>query len=160
MCLIAVGLEYAVQRIGFGSKNGALTRNKMTLPGVALARQVNGTNALVAKCCLRDIMLVSSVMVLLGSYCHEVMPARAARIRLDGYSDAEAIEGIFASSLVDVAYVEEITPRGIFVTPDTSVNLNDPADFEWVKSVIQTTLEDYHQNGIRIELEPAEPEQA
>ncbi len=88
------------------------------------------------------------------------MPARAARIRLEGYSDAEAVQDIFASSLVDVAYVDEVTPRGIFVTPDVGVNLNDPADYEWVKSVIQSTLEDHRQHGVRIELEQAESEQA
>jgi hypothetical protein len=86
------------------------------------------------------------------------MPTRGARIRLDGYSDADAIEDIFDSFLVDVAYVDEVTPRGIFVTTDVGVDLNDPADFEWVKSTIQGILERHDQRGVRIELELPEGE--
>jgi hypothetical protein len=69
-----------------------------------------------------------------------------ARMRIGGFRDASIIEDIFASSMVDVAYVDEVTPDAIYVIGDVWIDFDRPEDFAWVKDVIETTLEEY---GVR-----------
>ena len=76
------------------------------------------------------------------------------RIKLTGYSDPDVVTGIFASSLVDVAYVAEVTRHCIFVVTEPDVNLHNASDYEWVKSVIRQVFENEHQ-PITIELDGA-----
>jgi len=82
------------------------------------------------------------------------MPATATHLRLDGYTDSAAVDDAFASSLVDVAYIDEITPEAIFVLPDQagSIDLDNPKDVEWLTDVIVTTLAEYGQSGVRLTL--------
>ena len=76
-----------------------------------------------------------------------------ARIKLVGSRDAKTIEDIFASSMVDVAYIDEVTPDTIYVIGDVGVDFEQSADFVWVKEIIETTLADYDVRNIEITLE-------
>ncbi len=71
-----------------------------------------------------------------------------ARIRLTGFSDASVVESIFASDMVDVAYIDEVTPECIFIYTEPDVNLNNPSDYEWVKSIIKHAFEGTSQSGM------------
>jgi hypothetical protein len=52
------------------------------------------------------------------------------------------VENLFASFLVDVAYIDETTPGAIFVVGGGTVSLADRAGYEWLASVIGQTLTD------------------
>lgn len=73
------------------------------------------------------------------------------RLRLTGYTDAGAVEEAFASRIVDVAYIDAVTPREIFVVADVGIDLGDRRDREWVSDVIRSVLESVGQSGIVIE---------
>jgi hypothetical protein len=75
-----------------------------------------------------------------------------ARIKLVGFGDAKTIEDIFASSMVDVAYIDEVTPDAIYVIGDIGINFERPEDFVWVKEVIEATLAQYNVRNLEITL--------
>jgi len=76
-----------------------------------------------------------------------------ARIKLTGCRDAEFIERLFESNLVNVAYIDETTSDCIYVVSEPDVDMNEPKNYEWVKCVISNALERTTEQGVRIELE-------
>ena len=81
------------------------------------------------------------------------MRTRETRIKLTGYADAGVVEHIFTSSLVDVAYLDEVAEDGIYVVAENQLDLGDPGNLEWITSVIQSTLQSSAQHRITLELE-------
>jgi hypothetical protein len=75
-----------------------------------------------------------------------------ARIRITGFRNAKTIDEIFASSLVDVAYVDEVLPDAIYAISDVGVDLERPEDFAWVKGVIESTLARHGEGPVAITL--------
>jgi hypothetical protein len=73
-------------------------------------------------------------------------------IKLAGYHDAANVEGIFASDLVDVAYVHDVGPDSILIIGDNCIDLADPKDYAWATSLIEGVLRDQGIVGIRMEL--------
>jgi hypothetical protein len=73
------------------------------------------------------------------------------RVKLTSYSDATEVEDLFASSLVDVAYVDDIGPDGIYISGDDCIDLSSPKDYAWVTSLIEGVLRDHGIVGIRME---------
>ncbi len=52
--------------------------------------------------------------------------------------------------LVDIAYIEEIGNDYIIAIPENP-DLSDPAEFEWIKSIIQRVMHDVGETKVRIE---------
>jgi hypothetical protein len=76
------------------------------------------------------------------------------RLKLTGHSSADEVDAVFASSLVDVAYVIETTEAAVFVVADDPAWPTDGADYEWLCSVIKDTLAEYGMLGIELSLLP------
>lgn len=74
------------------------------------------------------------------------------RLKLTGHRSAEEVDAIFASCLVDVAYVVDTTPTAVFVVADDPAWPTDPADYEWLCSIIRETLADHKMNRIEFVL--------
>jgi hypothetical protein len=62
------------------------------------------------------------------------------RLRLAGYRSANEVEEIFASFLVDVAYVVGGTPDALHVVADDPAWPADSEDYNWLCEVIRETL--------------------
>jgi hypothetical protein len=75
-----------------------------------------------------------------------------ARIKIVGFNDANVIKDIFASSMVDVAYIDEVTPDAIYIIGDVGIDFQKPDDFEWIKEVIEDTLAQHDLRNLRITL--------
>ena len=73
-----------------------------------------------------------------------------ARIKIVGFEDAKEIEDVFASCMVDVAYVDEVTTDAIYVTGDVGIDFEKREDFEWVKEVIEVTMA--HEGAEKLEI--------
>ena len=80
--------------------------------------------------------------------------SNAPRLKLTGYQSASQIDSIFASRMVDVAYVDEITDDGIYVIADNPDWPSDSRDFDWLCSAIRETLEQCGVANVRIESAP------
>ena len=78
--------------------------------------------------------------------------SRMTRIKIVGFGDAKAVEDIFGSSMVDVAYVDEVTSDAIYVVGDIGIDFERPGDFAWVKEVIETTLAQHDVRDLGISL--------
>jgi len=76
------------------------------------------------------------------------------QLRLTGHRSAEEVEAVFASSLVDVAYVIEATGDIVSIVADNPEWPVDAADYAWLCSVIKETLADNGINGIELSLAP------
>jgi hypothetical protein len=74
------------------------------------------------------------------------------RIKIVGFEDARTIEDVFASDMVDVAYVDQITPDAIYVIGDVGIDFERPEDFAWVKEAIEATLAQYNVTNLGITL--------
>ena len=79
------------------------------------------------------------------------------RIRLTGFHDAAKVENIFASFLVDVAYVDDIGPDGIDIIGDDCIDLSDSKDYAWATSLIEGVLRDHGIVDIFLELRNEAP---
>lgn len=77
------------------------------------------------------------------------------QLRLTGHRSAEEVEAVFASSLVDVAYVIEAKADAVTIVADDPKWPIDPADYQWLCSVIKETLADNGINGVEISPVPA-----
>lgn len=53
--------------------------------------------------------------------------------------------------LIDIAYVERVSPEEIQIVLDPGMPFDYAKDFEWLKSVIETVLADAGQAAISIE---------
>ncbi len=73
------------------------------------------------------------------------------RLRLTGYTDADAVVDAFGSQLVDVVHVDEVTPEGIFVVADVGIDLGNAQDREWASGLIRSVLDSVGQTGVAIE---------
>ena len=73
-------------------------------------------------------------------------------IKLTGYHDAAKLEEIFASDLVDVAYVDDVGPDSIHIIGDNCIDLSDPKDYAWAASLIEGVLQEHGIVGTRMEL--------
>jgi hypothetical protein len=83
---------------------------------------------------------------------------------LTGHRSGEEVDAVFASSLVDVAYVIEVTPDAVLVVADDPAWPTDQVDYHWLCSVIQETLGAHGIAGVELafvpiggEASPAEP---
>ena len=74
------------------------------------------------------------------------------RIRLTGFHDAAKVESIFASFLVDVAYVNDIGPDDIDIIGDDCIDLSDPKVYAWAASLIEDVLRGHGIVDIAMEL--------
>ena len=54
----------------------------------------------------------------------------AHRLKLNGYRSASEVDSVFASSMVDVAYVDEITDDGIIILADDPKWPADQQDYD------------------------------
>ena len=81
---------------------------------------------------------------------HEGRP----RLKLTGHHSAETVEDIFASSMVDVAYVIEATPDAVLIVADDASWPADREDYDWLCTVIRETLADYGVKGIEMAFVP------
>jgi hypothetical protein len=70
---------------------------------------------------------------------------------LRGFTDADVVERIVDSSLVDVAYIEGISTSEILVKADPTVPLMSPDDYEWLRSVVEEALHQYGESNIIVE---------
>lgn len=52
--------------------------------------------------------------------------------------------------LVDIAYVEEVGGDYILAIPDNP-DLSDPAEFEWLKSIIERVMHDAGEKHVQID---------
>lgn len=77
------------------------------------------------------------------------MSQHRQRIKLTGFRDASVIDAIFASSMVDVAYIDEIVPDAIYVISEDPDNT---ADFTWLREIISQTLKDQGIEGVTIQI--------
>lgn len=75
-----------------------------------------------------------------------------ARIKITGFNEAKVIEDVFASSMVDVAYIDEITTGAIYIVGDVGIDFEKPADFQWIKEVIEDTFAQYNVMKLEITL--------
>jgi hypothetical protein len=73
------------------------------------------------------------------------------RIKLSGYRDADEIAKIFASSMVDIAYVDRVVDDAILAIPDDP-DLDTEASYEWLRTVINEALQSAGISGVSIEL--------
>jgi hypothetical protein len=76
------------------------------------------------------------------------------QLRLTGHRSAELIEGVFESSMVDVAYVIEATDDSVSIVADDPKWPKDAADYQWLCSVIKGTLADNGISGVELSLVP------
>jgi hypothetical protein len=81
---------------------------------------------------------------------HEGRP----RLKLTGHRSAAAVEDIFASSMVDVAYVVEATSEAVLVVADDAAWPADREDYDWLCSIIRQTLAAYGIKGIEMAFVP------
>ena len=73
----------------------------------------------------------------------------SSRIKLTGFADASRIDELFGSLMVDVAYIDHITPDTIYVISD------DPpatADYPWIADIIRHVLAENGVTGVNISL--------
>jgi hypothetical protein len=75
------------------------------------------------------------------------------RLKMIGHTSADAVEAIFASSMVDVAYVVETTNDALYIVADDPKWPANPAEYEWLCSVIQETLGDHGIGRIHLSVE-------
>ena len=71
------------------------------------------------------------------------------QIKITGFKHVEAIEHVFESSLVDVAYITEAHPTYVLAT--TEQEKLSPEDYEWLVGVIQSAMQENKQVGIKVE---------
>jgi hypothetical protein len=76
------------------------------------------------------------------------------RLQLTGHRSAEEVKAVFASSLVDVAYVIETTTEAIFIVADDLSWPVDSNDYDWLCSVIRETLAAHGIYGLELSLVP------
>ena len=76
-----------------------------------------------------------------------------ARIKITGFNEAKVIEDVFASSMVDVAYIDEITTDAIYIVGDVGIDFEKPTDFKWIKEIIEDTLAQYNVMKFEITLQ-------
>ncbi len=60
-------------------------------------------------------------------------------------------EAALEDRLIDIAYVERVSPEEIQIVLDPGMPFDHAKDFEWLKSVIETVLADAGQAAITIE---------
>ncbi|HEX5229451.1 MAG TPA: hypothetical protein VFW44_17185 [Bryobacteraceae bacterium] len=60
-------------------------------------------------------------------------------------------EAALEDRLIDIAYVERVSPEEIQIVLDPAMPFDYAKDFDWLKSVIETVLADAGQAGITIE---------
>ena len=70
---------------------------------------------------------------------------------ITGYKYAERIERVFASYLVDVAYIEEMNDDFVIAVPDDCDNKNVEYLY-WVKRMIEETISKHCGETIRVEI--------
>ena len=82
-----------------------------------------------------------------------------SQLKLSGYSSASKLEEIFASYMVDIAYLSEVYEDYALVAPDEPehTNLSIEADRKWLIEVIQSTMKQAGENSVRISLFPSAP---
>lgn len=80
-------------------------------------------------------------------------------LKLSGYSSPSRLEDIFASYMVDVAYLSEISDDYSLAAPDEPehTNLNIEADREWLIAVIKETMKLAGENHVQVTFLPAAP---
>lgn len=77
------------------------------------------------------------------------------RLKLTGHQSAEEVEEVFASSMVDVAYVVEVVDDAVFIVADDDAWPVDTADFEWLCGITRDILASYGIIGIELVLVPS-----
>lgn len=76
------------------------------------------------------------------------------RLKLTGHRSAEEVDAVFSSYLLDVAYVIEATADAVWIVADDPAWPADPADYEWLRSVITETLADNEICGVELSFVP------
>lgn len=72
---------------------------------------------------------------------------------MTGHTSTDAVEKLFASSLVDVAYVIETTNDAIYMVADDPEWPADADEYEWLCSIIKEALLDQGIGSIHLSLE-------
>jgi hypothetical protein len=80
------------------------------------------------------------------------MASEGTWIRLTGVKDAQAVDSFFASSLVDVAYVQTVSGDTVEVTVDESINLSNADDRQWIKELLVRSLAECGEPQARVEV--------
>jgi hypothetical protein len=70
---------------------------------------------------------------------------------LRGFSNADIAEAAISNHLVDIAYVDNVSPNEILIVLDAGVPFDQPKDFEWLKTVLAEVLADAGQKGVTVE---------
>jgi hypothetical protein len=82
---------------------------------------------------------------------HEGRP----RLKLTGHRSAQEVDAIFSSSMVDVAGVVDVVDDAVIIVADDPTWPTDPADFEWLCSIVRETLAGNGITGIELSFIPA-----
>ena len=80
-------------------------------------------------------------------------------LQLSGYSSASRLEDIFASQMVDVARLLEVTEEYALVVPyePEHTDLNNRSDRAWLTKVVEETLKIAGENSVNISFLPTAP---
>ncbi|MDH0144611.1 hypothetical protein [Aquipseudomonas alcaligenes] len=82
-----------------------------------------------------------------------------SQLKLSGYSSTSKLEEIFASYMVDIAYLSEVSESYALVAPDEPehTNLNIEADREWLIEVIKSIMTQAGEANVQISFSPSTP---
>ncbi len=78
-----------------------------------------------------------------------------ARLKLTGHRSTDKVNDVFATSLVDVASVADVTGGAVYIAADNPAWPTDAADVEWLCSVVRVTLASRGIAGIQLSFIPA-----
>lgn len=80
-------------------------------------------------------------------------------LKLSGYSSGSRLEEIFASYMVDVAYLAEVFDDYALVVPDEPerIYLNIEAEREWLIGIIKEAMKVAGENHVQVTFLPAAP---
>ena len=80
-------------------------------------------------------------------------------LKLSGYSSGSRLEEIFASYMVDVAYLAEVFDDYALVVPDEPerIYLNIEADREWLIGIIKEAMKVAGEHHVQVTFLPAAP---
>jgi hypothetical protein len=72
--------------------------------------------------------------------------AQEPRLKVSGLANIAATANAL-ESLIDIAYVDEVSSEAVFLIGDVGTDLNNPADLEWLENLIVEILEQIGVSG-------------
>lgn len=73
-------------------------------------------------------------------------------IILTGIKNSAKVDSYFASSMVDVAAVTEMSADSVKVVPDTGIDLSKQEDVDWLAGIILFALSECEESQAAIEI--------